>query len=337
MKNYNFTIVYLGRRGGGNKLLVDLLSNLEDSGTCTFDFIISSRNEKAIDLASNSRVKTLNTNSIVGLTFESIKIAVQNRGIYIFLMQHPHDYPLWLFSRLANRFRIIMVHDSKRHKGDKYPFTISLKARARKAEARIFFSDYVRSKYPRNEHDLVWKHYQGINTSREKSDKGYILTVGRLRKYQGISSIPIIANLIESKFQLWIIAGNAKIASDYTDERITFLNKWLSDEEIKSLIGHASVVVLPYSEASQSGIVSMVCALGVPLVITPAGGLPEQVLGVEKAFIASGFSPESIARAVDKALNLDQSLLTNSIVDPLSNNYNTLITEVISLSERKLQ
>jgi glycosyltransferase involved in cell wall biosynthesis len=335
MTKYKFTFVYLGRRGGGNKLLLDLLTNLEDSSNCTFDFLISNRNEKAIDLASNSRVKILIANSIFRLIIESMRIAIKNRGIYIFLMQHPHDYPLWIFSRLANRFRIIMVHDSKRHKGDKYPATFSLKARAKNADARIFFSEYVRSRYPRNEHDFVWRHYQGINADRDMPDKGYILTIGRLRKYQGVSSIPIIAKLIESKFPLWIIAGNSKIAKDYTDDRIMFLNKWLSDEEIKSLIGHASVVVLPYSEASQSGIVPMVSELGVPLVVTPVGGLPEQVSGIRNAFLSNGFSPEAIAQAVDKALNFDQSIVKECIVEPLSNDYTILIEEAISLSERK--
>ena len=58
-------------------------------------------------------------------------------------------------------------------------------------------------------------------------------------------------------------------------ERFIVHNEYVSDEKRAELFRRASVVVLPYIEASQSGIIPIAYRFGKPVVATTVGGLPE--------------------------------------------------------------
>ena len=77
----------------------------------------------------------------------------------------------------------------------------------------------------------------------------------------------------------------------------------MTDREIESLISTHSVVVLPYSEASQSGIIPICTALKRPVVVTPVGGLTEQVISGITGIIAASHSAADIASALTLALD----------------------------------
>ncbi len=60
---------------------------------------------------------------------------------------------------------------------------------------------------------------------------------------------------------------------------VTVEPRWVPDSEIAGLVAAARAVVLPYREASQSGVLPIALALGVPVVATDVGGLAEQMGG----------------------------------------------------------
>ncbi len=74
--------------------------------------------------------------------------------------------------------------------------------------------------------------------------------------------------------------------------------RWLAEAEIPALIAAADAVVLPYREASQSGVVALAHALGVPVVVTPLGGLAEQVRDGVDGAVASAATPDALAEAM---------------------------------------
>lgn len=76
--------------------------------------------------------------------------------------------------------------------------------------------------------------------------------------------------------------------------------RWVPEAEIPALIRSANALVLPYREASQSGVIPLGFALGVPAVVTPVGGLAEQVTDGETGAVAAAASPEALAEAMDK-------------------------------------
>ena len=77
-------------------------------------------------------------------------------------------------------------------------------------------------------------------------------------------------------------SAEASPCSDYFDmmaepDRFVVHNRWISDEERAAAFQHARVVVLPYVEATQSGVVPIAYAHSKPVVVTRTGGLPDVV------------------------------------------------------------
>ena len=70
----------------------------------------------------------------------------------------------------------------------------------------------------------------------------------------------------------------------------------------KAYLEAASLVVVPYHWATQSGVVAMATGAGVPVVATTVGGLPEMVRpGINGELVPAG-DPDRLARAVAKVL-----------------------------------
>ena len=73
--------------------------------------------------------------------------------------------------------------------------------------------------------------------------------------------------------------------------------RWIAEDEIPALMCEADVVVLPYREASQSGVIPQAIALGKPVIVTPVGGLPEQI-PPGAGLITKGVDATSLADAM---------------------------------------
>jgi glycosyltransferase involved in cell wall biosynthesis len=83
---------------------------------------------------------------------------------------------------------------------------------------------------------------------------------------------------------------------------------WKSDRELIAHLDWADAAVLPYVEASQSGVAPMSFKRGRPVIATPVGGLPEQIRHGETGLLTEAVSPEAIAASI-KRLAEDRNLL----------------------------
>ena len=59
---------------------------------------------------------------------------------------------------------------------------------------------------------------------------------------------------------------------------IHILNRFIPDDDLASLIHHSVFVVVPYHDATQSGVAMSAFAFNKPVIATNVGGFPEQVL-----------------------------------------------------------
>jgi glycosyltransferase involved in cell wall biosynthesis len=85
------------------------------------------------------------------------------------------------------------------------------------------------------------------------------------------------------------------------------VNEWIAEDRIAAIFDQFDVVVLPYIEASQSGIAAIAMASGLPIVATPVGGLVEQVRELETGVLAQTADAAGFAQAI-RRLVLDASL-----------------------------
>lgn len=84
---------------------------------------------------------------------------------------------------------------------------------------------------------------------------------------------------------------------------VTVEPRWVPDDELPSLLGTARAIVLPYREASQSGVLPMALAMGVPVVATPVGGLSAQLEHGVSGLIAREASAPALAEVMAAILD----------------------------------
>lgn len=113
-----------------------------------------------------------------------------------------------------------------------------------------------------------------------------LLCFGRLSRYKGIDV------LLDAMPRVWDVVPTARLVivgegdlhgsgvaghRALDDPRVHLRREHVAESEVAELFAQASIVVLPYRQASQSGVGSQAKSFGRPLVVTRLGGLPELV------------------------------------------------------------
>jgi glycosyltransferase involved in cell wall biosynthesis len=130
------------------------------------------------------------------------------------------------------------------------------------------------------------------------------LMFGRLRAYKGLDLLRDAFCLLRVRHpeaRLRVVGeGDAKALGPGLSALpgATVEARWVAEAEIPRLLAAADALVLPYREASQSGVVSLGFALGVPAVATPVGGLAEQVEDGVTGAVAAAAEPAALAAAM---------------------------------------
>jgi glycosyltransferase involved in cell wall biosynthesis len=78
---------------------------------------------------------------------------------------------------------------------------------------------------------------------------------------------------------------------------VEVVNRWVPDEEVHPFFARADVVVLPYVDGTQSGVVPIASACGVPVVASDVGGLPDQVVDGQTGLLVPRGDPAALAEA----------------------------------------
>jgi len=83
---------------------------------------------------------------------------------------------------------------------------------------------------------------------------------------------------------------------------VTIEARWVAEAEMPMLIAGARALVLPYREASQSGVLPIALACGVPVVATRVGGLSEQLAEGEGGLLVPP-EPAPLAAAMARMMD----------------------------------
>lgn len=136
-----------------------------------------------------------------------------------------------------------------------------------------------------------------------------ILFFGRIWPYKGLEYLikaepAITAALPGAKI---VIAGEGEDFARYrqmmaSPEHYRVLNSYISDETRAELFAQASVVVLPYTDASQSGVIPIAYTFGKPVVATTVGGLPAMVDDGLTGYLVPPCDERALAEAIIRVL-----------------------------------
>jgi glycosyltransferase involved in cell wall biosynthesis len=128
-----------------------------------------------------------------------------------------------------------------------------------------------------------------------------LLFFGRLQKYKGLDLLGEAFRILRQAHPgtTLRVVGQGDAGAELANlPGVQVERRWVPEPEIPRLLAEADAVVLPYREASQSGIVPQALAMGVPVVATPVGGLLEQVRPGHGGVLADAADAAAFARAL---------------------------------------
>jgi glycosyltransferase involved in cell wall biosynthesis len=124
-------------------------------------------------------------------------------------------------------------------------------------------------------------------------DRPVVLCFGLIRPYKGIDLLLEAWRGIEGA-ELWVV-GLPKL--DLAPLRaaappgVRFVPRFVADEEIPAFFRRADLVVLPYREIDQSGVLATALAFGAPLLLSAVGGFPEVAATGAAELVPPGDAP----------------------------------------------
>jgi glycosyltransferase involved in cell wall biosynthesis len=119
-------------------------------------------------------------------------------------------------------------------------------------------------------------------------DRPVVLLFGLLRPYKGLDVLLEAWRGI-SDAELWVVGRpfGVDLPAD-PPPGVRFVPRFVDDAEIPALFRRADLVVLPYREIDQSGVLFTALAFGRPLVLSAVGGFPEVAAHGAAELVAPG-------------------------------------------------
>lgn len=283
-----------------------------------FDPAINIKLIKAPPFIILSLIQLLNIFAFVGL-YRFIKSC--DPDVIHFLNEHPFNNVIWLGIKCRT---VLTCHDPVLHTGERSRFWMNLfklnlfyqlkKADKIIVHGNVLFKDLAEQDIPPGKIAVIphgdysfFKNFAGSDVKEDHS----ILFFGRIKPYKGIKYLIEAEKIISNAsggYKL-IIAGDGDITSydiDTNNPNIIVINRYIDDTEVAILFKKSMMVVLPYLDASQSGIIPIAYAFGKPVIVTNVGSISEVVEDNVTGLIVPPADAGSLAKAILKLLNNDE-------------------------------
>lgn len=157
--------------------------------------------------------------------------------------------------------------------------------------------------------------FEGMNKAQARDrlhiaqDEKVLLFFGYVRDYKGLKyllrAMPAIVRE-EDKVRLWVVGEFGADREEYRNlitelqiqEHVRVIDTYTPDREVEKYFAMADLIVLPYTSATQSGIVQIAFGFEKPVIVTNVGGLPDVVEDGKTGYVIEPEKPEEIAHAV---------------------------------------
>jgi glycosyltransferase involved in cell wall biosynthesis len=243
--------------------------------------------------------------------------------VVIIPMNFAQAWPLGRLLSIMGIRMIYVIHDAIPHPGDYAPYlqTLSQRGLLRSADHVVAMSGFVgenaRLTLPRRHRGTLEVAPLGTLVQRQRSEPRTLgdgplrfLFLGRLLEYKGLDTLAeALVRLKDRDDWRLTIAGNGSsrdfVLGAFRTFRQVDLSKldWLLEAEVDHLLETHDVILCPYSEASQSGVIAEACGIGLPSVVTPVGALAEQIGYGTAGWVARSSTPAALAESLLQVLD----------------------------------
>jgi glycosyltransferase involved in cell wall biosynthesis len=236
----------------------------------------------------------------------------------------------FFFPILKYRFSIVStIHDPKQHLGDeRIDYEIVEYLTQKFSDLILVHGEYLKqivlakwnvpfSKVhviPHGDFSILKK----MGKTGITSEKNTVLFFGRIKEYKGLKYLLQSRYFLIKKFPSFkiIIAGDGDLTSYgelCRDPSLEIHNYYIPSDKVPEFFQRSSIVVLPYIDASQSGVVSLAFTFNKPVITTNVGSIPEVVINNKTGIIVQPKNSLEIAKAIEMIFNNDE--LRNKMIN----------------------
>lgn len=295
----------------------------------------------------------LNTASISSIRSTAERINELDPDLVIIQWWHPYFAPCYrmLIKRLKPRVMFI-CHNVFPH--ERFPFDRMLtRMTLKKGDFFILHSDREADELKKIIHDARYQvnmhpTYSEFKRVEEASDaipvdqSSVLLFFGFVRKYKGLHILIEAMESIPEVVHLNIVGdfGNAKakymrlIEDRHLSDRISVKDGYIPDKEVGEYFDRCDAVVLPYLDATQSGIAQIAFGFEKPVIATRVGGLPEVVIDGETGVLCEPGNAQELAKAIQRFYELKKEVdfKQNIQNDAVRFSWNRMVKTISELS-----
>jgi len=313
-------LIYLGRRGGGPVYALEMAKALNEKAEL---LCVVSRQVENLSQWENAGLRILEVDTytnFISFIFSTLKfwrfskLANNIRSFKPDVVYYPM---LHYWAPILNKFlksvpKIVTVHDVKPHKGEESRvFQWMTHTSIRQADKVVILSEVFRKDLENmgiDSNSIVviphgeFSYYTQLGGMTGTAKMGRtILFFGRIHEYKGIGVLLEAFKRIKDEVPdaKLILAGSGDIGP-YKNllaglKDVEIVNRWIPDNEVAQYFQVADLVVVPYIDASQSGVIPLAYSFGLPVVASRIGGIPEQVDDGKTGFLVEPGNAEVLA------------------------------------------
>ena len=161
------------------------------------------------------------------------------------------------------------------------------------------------------------RFYEAWSTSQDVGDAHRIAFFGRLSEYKGLDILYEALPKVASRVPDLVVDVAGKPVPGYhvpappelpNDARLRVSPEYLRNDQLTALVQQASLIICPYIDATQSGVIMTSYALGRPVIASAVGGLSEYVHEGDTGLLVPPGDATALANAIVRAL-LEDGLL----------------------------
>jgi glycosyltransferase involved in cell wall biosynthesis len=259
--------------------------------------------------------------SLTALRFDILLMAIERTNPDVVHITIMHPWLIFALPFLRKYPLVVTIHDVRLHPGEWHPvWALSLWMLIKYTD-RIFVhgswamntlvnggvSEDRISVIPHGDYSFFTKYCQ-----KNIKETNTVLFFGRIVDYKGLEYLIKAEPFITEKEPdaKIIIAGEGDFGK-YSKlikntDAFEIHNRFIPDEEVPNFFQRAKVIVLPYTEGTQTGIIPIAYAFKKPVVVTNIGSIHEVVENGKTGFIVPPRDENALADAITNLLKNDE-------------------------------
>lgn len=231
-----------------------------------------------------------------------------------------------LVSLLKKRNLVFTIHDIIGHSGEKTRFNFAerineyiIKSKYPLVVQNMPDYNFLNQKYSKVSRKFKFIPFGILDVYREFLNEKVtapftdLLFFGRISPYKGIEYLISALEILKAKGIIinTVIAGQGSVyfkTDNLVKFNIVLINRYISNEELVALIEHTKIVVCPYTDATQSGVLMTAFSFNKPVIASDVGSFSEIIKDGFNGFLVPPKDSHSLALKIEQLIS-DPDLL----------------------------